>query len=442
MTKPSPQDANYLEAVKSVEKTLGDLRGCSDSERQHLIDDIAQLNEMYDKISTGRVEITIFGEISTGKSAMINALIGRAVAGVDVQGGWTKQIWGTAWEGAGYRLPGMESSEIVLIDTPGINEVGGADRAELAEVTARRSDLILFVTDSDLNETEYAALVELAAVQKPIIMVFNKIDLYPDEEKKVLTEMIQKRLDGLVPADHFVTTVADPREVEYVIEQPDGSEKVEWRKPEPEVEELKSMILETLEKEGLGLLALNAAMYAADKSDRISALRVSMRDTRADQVIWTMAATKAVVVAANPLPIVDIFGGLAVDALMIVTLSKVYGLSFSMSQARGLAKAISGAAGIYALGEFTNWGASAFKLITGTLGTALTMLPQGAAAGFTSYIIGRSAKHYFEQGGSWGAGSAKTVVKDILATTNKDSVVAHLKDEIKSRLSLNRHAEK
>ena len=339
MTKPSPQDANYLEAVKSVEKTLGDLRGCSDSERQHLIDDIAQLNEMYDKISTGRVEITIFGEISTGKSAMINALIGRAVAEVDVQGGWTKQIWGTAWEGAGYRLPGMESSEIVLIDTPGINEVGGADRAELAEVTARRSDLILFVTDSDLNETEYAALVELAAVQKPIIMVFNKIDLYPDEEKKVLTEMIQKRLDGLVPADHFVTTVADPREVEYVIEQPDGSEKVEWRKPEPEVEELKSMILETLEKEGLGLLALNAAMYAADKSDRISALRVSMRDTRADQVIWTMAATKAVVVAANPLPIVDIFGGLAVDALMIVTLSKVYGLSFSMSQARGLAKA-------------------------------------------------------------------------------------------------------
>ena len=442
MTKPSPQDANYLEAVKSVEKTLGDLRGCSDSERQHLIDDIAQLNEMYDKISTGRVEITIFGEISTGKSAMINALIGRAVAEVDVQGGWTKQIWGTAWEGAGYRLPGMESSEIVLIDTPGINEAGGADRAELAEVTARRSDLILFVTDSDLNETEYAALVELAAVQKPIIMVFNKIDLYPDEEKKVLTEMIQKRLDGLVPADHFVTTVADPREVEYVIEQPDGSEKVEWRKPEPEVEELKSMILETLEKEGLGLLALNAAMYAADKSDRISALRVSMRDTRADQVIWTMAATKAVVVAANPLPIVDIFGGLAVDALMIVTLSKVYGLSFSMSQARGLAKAISGAAGIYALGEFTNWGASAFKLITGTLGTALTMLPQGAAAGFTSYIIGRSAKHYFEQGGSWGAGSAKTVVKDILATTNKDSVVAHLKDEIKSRLSLNRHADK
>jgi len=56
-----------------------------------------------------------------------------------------------------------------------------------------------------------------------------------------------------------------------------------------------------------------------------------------------------------------------------------------------LAKAISGAAGIYALGEFANWGASAFKLITGTLGTALTLVPQGAAVGFTSYIIGKSS---------------------------------------------------
>ncbi len=436
------KDSNYEEAIQAVEKTLSELRGCPDSEREALVNDIQQLNEMYDKISTGRVEITIFGEISTGKSAMINALIGRDVAEVDVQGGWTKQVWGTTWNGAGYRLPGLESSEIVLIDTPGINEVGGADRAELAEVTARRSDLILFVTDSDLNETEYAALVELAAVQKPIILVFNKTDLYSDQEKHSLTEMLKGRLDGLIPADHFVTTVADPRKVEYVIEQPDGKEVTQWRKPEPKVGELKSLILQTLEKEGLGLLALNAAMYAADKSDRIAALRVEMRDRRADQVIWTMAATKAIAVAANPIPILDIFGGLAVDAVMIVTLSKVYGLSFSMSQARGLAKVISGAAGLYALGELTNWGASLFKAVTGTLGTALTLIPQGAASGFTSYVIGKSAKYYFEQGGSWGTGSAKSVVNDILATTDKDSVVAHLKDEIKQRLSLNRHGKR
>ena len=433
------QDPNYQEAIRAVEKTLGELRGCPDQEREHLKNDISQLNEMYEKVSSGRVEIVIFGEISTGKSALINALIGRAVAEVDVQGGWTKQVWGTKWEGADYHLPGLDSSEIVLIDTPGINEVGGADRAELAELTARRSDLILFVTDSDLNDIEYAALVELAAVQKPIILVFNKTDLYAEQESQALSDMLRNRLSGLIPEDHFVLTSADPREIEYVIEKPDGTSHAEWRKPEPNVADLKSLILETLEKEGLGLLALNAAMYAADKSDRISALRIQLRNNRADQVIWTMAATKAVVVAANPLPFFDMLGGIAVDAVMIATLSKVYGLSFSMAQARSLARSISAAAGIYALGELANYGASAFKLLTGTLGTALTLIPQGAAAGFTSYIIGKAAKHYFEHGGSWGTGSAKSVVKEILASTDKDSVVSHLKDEIRQRLNFNRH---
>lgn len=435
----SSQDPQYLEAVAAVESTLEKLRGCPDDEKRQLQADIQQLNEMHDKITSGRVEIVIFGEISTGKSAMINALIGKQVVEVDVQGGWTKQVWGTAWEGAGHRVSGLESSEVVLIDTPGINEVGGKDRADLAETTARRADLILFVVDSDLNDTEYSALVELAAVQKPMILVFNKIDLYSNEVLSSLMDTVLERTTGLIEPEHIVKTTADPREVEYVIEGEDGSTRSEWRKPEPDVDDLKALILEVLESEGTGLIALNAAMYAADKSDKVAALRVQMRNRQADQVIWTMAGSKAMVVALNPLPIADVIGGFAIDALMIVTLSKVYGLNFSMAQARGLAKSIGKAAGVFALGELTSFGASLFKGLTATLGTALTMIPQGAAAGFSSYIIGRASKHYFEQGGSWGSASAKSVVADILANTDKDSVVSHLKDEIRQKLNWNRH---
>ena len=166
-----------------------------------------------------------------------------------------------------------------------------------------------------------------------------------------------------------------------------------------------------------------------------------MRNRQADQVIWTMAATKAMVVALNVVPVLDVVGGFAVDALMIVTLSKVYGLSFSMTQARGLSKSIGAAGGVYALGELTSYGASLFKALTVTFGTALTIIPQGAAAGYTSYIIGQAAKRYFEQGGSWGNGSAKSVVTEILAETDKDSVVDHLKEEIRAKLIWNRHAD-
>ena len=435
------EDPHYQEAVKSVETTLSKLRGCSDTERDQLQKELSGLTEMYDKVTNGRVEIVIFGEISTGKSAMINALVGRDVAEVDIQGGWTTEVRGTQWDGTGYRIPGFKSSEIIVVDTPGINEVGGQDRANLAETTARLADLILFVTDSDLNETEYAALVELAAVQKPMILVFNKCDLYNDEDLEKVTQLLKGRLEGLIPAEHFVRTSADPREIEYVIEKEDGSTESEWRKPEPDVGELKSLILTTLEKEGLGLIALNAAMYAADKSDKIASMRVEMRNTRADQIIWSMAATKAVVVAANPLPFFDVIGGYTIDALMMVTLSKVYGLEFNMSQARGLSKTLAAAGGVYALGELANYGSSLFKGMTFGLGTILTMIPQGAAAGFTSYIIGQAAKRYFEQGGSWGSDSPKAVVQDILKSTDRDSVVNHLKSAITEKLNLNRHAD-
>ena len=77
-------------------------------------------------------------------------------------------------------------SQVVLLDTPGINEVDGAQRAAMAREAASRADLILFVTDSDLNQTEYSALAELAASHKPIILVFNKIDNYTAAQRAQL----------------------------------------------------------------------------------------------------------------------------------------------------------------------------------------------------------------------------------------------------------------
>ena len=66
---------------------------------------------------------------------------------------------------------------------------------------------------------------------------------------------------------------------------------------------------------------------------------------------------------------------------------------------------------------------------------------QGAAAGFGSYIVGQAAKYYFEHGASWGNEAPKTVVQRILAETDKDSVLQHLKDEISKKISRNVHSQ-
>jgi len=434
-----PPDDSYAQALAAVEQTLDRVRQCSDEEKAKLRAELAGLRQMHDKLTSGRVEIVIFGEISTGKSALINALVGREVASVDVRGGWTREVWHVAWDGTGYTLPGLGDSQVVLVDTPGINEVGGGPRGEMAREAAQRSDLVLFVTDSDLNETEHTSLVELAAFHKPLVVVLNKLDLYsPDQRDKLLAVIRNQRLRDVVPPEHVITAAADPREREYVIQAANGSERSEWRKPPPDVAELKALVLELLDREGLSLIALNAALYAADKSDRVAALRVQLRNTRAQQVIWSYATLKVIGVGLNPVPIADVVGGTAIDAAMIGTLAAVYGLQMSRTHASRLAASIAQAAGLMTVSVVASTALmSLLKGLTFGKSTLLTAVPQGLAGGFGSYIVGQAAQYYFEHGASWGGESPKSVAKKILSQTNKASVLTRLKGEIGKRLAIN-----
>ncbi|MFV2067896.1 MAG: YcjF family protein [Pirellulales bacterium] len=435
-------DANYEAALGTVRHAIEQFDGCSDAERQALAGHLDQLQAMAKKLASGRVEIVVFGEISTGKSALINALVGQAITRVNVQGGWTKDVWHVAWEGSGYRVPGLADSEVVLVDTPGLNEVDGASRAEMAHDAASRADMILFVTDSDLNDTEYSALVELAAGHKPILLVVNKMDLYTPAQRTELQKMLTgPRYAKLVAPRNVIMTAADPQEVEYVLESADGSVRREWRKPPPDVEQLRTTILTALEQEGKALIALNAAMYAADKSDRVAAIRIRMREERASTTVWSYAITKSVAVAINPVPAADVLAGSAIDVTMVATLAKVYGIRLSTSNARELVQAIFRAAGWVMLGEaVTHVAAAMFKGLTLGYGTVLTALPQGAAAGYGSYIVGQAARYYFQQGASWGNEAPKTVVTRILEQTDKESILRQLKAEIRKKIRINPYA--
>ncbi len=435
-------DAEYRASLAAIQRAIGQFQGCREEELQELSGDLADLGRMAEKLALGRVDIAVFGEISTGKSALINALVGDQRASVDVRGGWTKDVWHVPWESAGYCVPGLADSQVVLVDTPGLNEVDGAERGEMATQAAGRADMVLFVVDSDINDTEYRALVELAASHKPLLLVLNKSDLYrPDQLAALLGVFRGPRLVGIVDPQNIVTAQADPREIEYVLQSPDGRQRSEWRKPQPQVDELRARIVELLAADGKALVALNAAIFAADKSDRMAALRVRFREEQAAATVWTFAATKALAVAANPIAVADVLGGIAVDATMVVTLGRIYGISMSLNNARQLASSIAKSAGLVTVFEaLVSWISSGFKAVTGGLGTVVTHVPQGAAAGFGSYIVGQAARYYFQHGASWGDQSPKHVVSQILANTDKQSVLNRLKSEILKKLAVNRHA--
>ena len=437
-------DRELWAALDAVRSAIEQVERCDPAEREALVDELRELRDLAKKLRSGRVEIVVFGEISTGKSALINALTGESVAQVNVRGGWTKDVWRLNWDGAGYCLPGFEQSEVVLVDTPGLNEVGGAERGEMARQAAERADLILFVTDSDLNETEHSALAELASCSKPMLLVVNKTDLYtPGQLEDLRQALLEDRVSGVLDPKDVVFTAADPREVQYVIESADGSTREEWRKPKPKVDDLRARILEVLEADGNALIALSASMYAADRSDRVAALRVQMRNRKATNVIWTFAATKATAVALNPVAVTDVAGGAAVDAAMVATLASVYGLKITTANAGELALSILKAAGWVMLGEVVaSYSFSALKALSLGAATPLTAVPQGAAAGYGSYIVGQAARYYFEHGASWGDRGPKSIVTEVLKNTDKRSVIDRLKGEIRKKLSSNRHAKR
>lgn len=84
-----------------------------------------------------------------------------------------------------------------LIDTPGINEVAGEVREQLAHDVAGRSDLVLFVVDGDLTDSELRALRQVVAAQR-LLLVLNKIDRYSRAERHLLLDTLCRRTTGLI----------------------------------------------------------------------------------------------------------------------------------------------------------------------------------------------------------------------------------------------------
>ncbi|TWT46450.1 YcjF family protein [Botrimarina hoheduenensis] len=443
MTASPLNDTDLQAALDGVEQAIRQVEGCDEAERRALTEELRELRDLAEKLRNERIEIVFFGEISTGKSALINALAGATLSAVDARGGWTKEVWRHGWESQSVAIAGLEGSSLVLVDTPGLNEVRGDQRADLARQAAERADVVVFVTDSDLNESEHNALAEIAGYHKPLLLVVNKADLYSPEEVEALrrslsTQRVARLLGG---AENLVFASAEPREVEHFVTTTEGSTRQEWRRPPAAINGVRERLIELLADEGKALVALNAAMYAADRSDRVAALRVRMRTKKADRVVWGYAVTKSLAVAMNPWAVADVAGGLAVDAAMVATLGRVYGFPITMTGARELVIAILKAAGWLMLGEaVVSFGSSFFKGLTFGGSTVLTALPQGAAAGYGSYLVGQAARYYFEHGASWGEAGPKRVVTQILDNTDKGAIVERLKGEIRQKMSRNRHA--
>ncbi|MEG5036558.1 GTP-binding protein [Microcoleus sp. AT3-D2] len=425
-------------------------------ERTGLEPEIGGLEKMLDKLERACVQIAVFGMVGRGKSSVLNALLGQNVFETGPTHGVTRTTTIGQWdvgEGIDEKLPSRLSpviyrlSQVELVDTPGIDEVDGETRELLARRVAQQADLILFVVAGDITKVEYAALSQLREAGKPMLLVFNKIDQYPDADRLAIYHKIRDdRVRELLSPDEIVMAAASPLTARAV-RRPDGSMGVQMTRSLPQVQDLKLKILEILDREGKSLVALNTMLCAGDINEQLVQRKMEIRDDAANRIIWNGVMTKAVAIALNPITVVDILSGAVIDVVMILTLSKVYGIAMTEAGAVELLQKIAISMGGITAGELlANFGLSSLKGLLGlatpatgglALGPYLSVAgTQAAIAGVSSYGIGQVTKAYLANGASWGDDGPKAVVSKILSSLDEDSILNRIKEELRAKLDL------
>ncbi len=179
------------EILVRVRRTLGEARlvleRISVDERDGSFFDASfrQLDELF--------LLVVAGEFNSGKSAFINALLGKTLLeeGVTpttaritiVRHGEAERRIRTADGFDLVEAPFSVLDEIELVDTPGTNAITREHKAITRDFIPR-SDLVLFVTSADrpFTESERLFLSSIRDWGKKILLIVNKVDILTREE--------------------------------------------------------------------------------------------------------------------------------------------------------------------------------------------------------------------------------------------------------------------
>ncbi len=440
---PAPVSLDLDRAKASLQQSLSRYASLKVGEvSPSLQSDLDTLAHTLAKLEQTNYSIAAFGLVSRGKSAVLNALVGKKILETGPLNGVTRFPRSIPWSPDGIM-------QIELIDTPGLDEIDGDARGKMASEVVAQADLILFIIAGDITQLEYQALCELRKAQKPLLLVFNKSDLYPEQERQTIYTQLKnlggesandELLQRLLSADEVVMVAADPTPIQVRTEYPDGTTKTEWEQPEPQIAPLQQKIKELLDREGRSLLAINALVQARSSERNLAKNTLADMQADANNLVRRFAQYKALAVALNPIAILDVAGGAIVDLILIFSLAKLYNLPMTKYELSKLFSGLLFSAGSLLLGEVATsilFGIGKFSaIVDGTLNWSAAPgylgggAIQAAIAGYGAYSVGKATQTYLEAGSTWGQLGANTVIQEILARIDDATIMARLRDEL------------
>jgi small GTP-binding protein len=365
--------------------------------------------------------VAVFGTGSSGKTSIVNAMLGRSPGEVAASIGTTTTI-----NTYRFRFKNLEG-DVQITDTPGLAEATmfGSEREQQAKQIATEADLLIFVVDNDLRQSEYDQLEQLVAIGKRSILALNKIDLYPDDDLRVILSHLKGRVKNILSSDDVVAIAAHPQPIQY----PGGDRQ----RPHPYVMPLLRRMSTILREEGRDLVADNMLLQAQQLIDDAHQMIDQQRRQSADAIVERFQWISGGVVSLTPLPIIDFLATAAINAQMVVDLGKVYGCNVSIEQAKDLA--ISLAKTLIGLGIVkgaVELSTIALQMNPGTL--IIGQAVQGVTAAYLTRVAGKSFTEYFRQNQSWGDGGITEVVQQQFQLNQRDAFVKAFMNEAVERI--------
>lgn len=197
----------HREALRSV---LAVLRTIPEASTQ----DLRLLQAEIRRLGDGFFMLVVAGEYNSGKSSLINALVGRDVL---AEGPTPTTSAVTKLKYADTHTEGIEgddgvvvvgepvavlASRLQIVDTPGTNAIDRGHEA-LTRDFLPLCDIVLFVTSADrpFSESERLFLESIRKWGKKVVLVVNKMDLLGSEAKKEVVNFVSSSAKSLLGSE-------------------------------------------------------------------------------------------------------------------------------------------------------------------------------------------------------------------------------------------------
>ena len=272
--------------------------------------EIQKLNE---RKETGQVYVSFFGNVSTGKSSIIKALIPDVKIKTHVRGGSTQEITEYSWESS-------SGDQLILTDLPGRSEAGGSLDAT-AHDEAVRSQVVIYVADSDISRSQFDDIQALLQFKKPLILAVNKVDRYSEEERKELRKHLLQRFEANKVQLAFISSGG---EEEIVRIYHDGREEKVLRARNPEISELSTALQTEIDAQFDTLNQLRDASVFVLVKQKLDQAKQEYRQEQGQKVVKSSTRKAVFGAMAAMSPGSDLLIQGVLGSLMVKDICKLY----------------------------------------------------------------------------------------------------------------------